>query len=109
MEQAPRCCDVVEQASRLLGGRAAPPHPCEARGDRASGSSHNPQQAPRCCASALGVIARSAPPKAVRDEAIGPLNPSHGIIFERSRLAFPETLWTAVTDCHVATCGRSSQ
>jgi len=55
------------------------------------------------------VIARSAPPKVVRDEAIGPLNPSHGSVFERSRLAFPEALWAAVTDCHVATCGRSSQ
>jgi len=39
---------------------------------------------------ALGVIARSAPPQAVRDAAIGPLCPSRGSVFERSRLAFSE-------------------
>jgi len=55
------------------------------------------------------VIARSAPPKAVRDEAIGPLNTSRGSVFERSRLAFSETQWAAETDCNVATYGRSSQ
>jgi len=59
--------------------------------------------------SAYSVIARSALPKAVRDAAIGPLCPSRGSVFERSRLAFPETRWAAVTDCHVATYGRSSQ
>jgi len=46
---------------------------------------------------------------AVRDEAIGPLNPSRDSVFERSRLASSEARRAAVTDCHVATCGRSSQ
>jgi len=47
--------------------------------------------------------------RAVRDEAIGPLNPSRGSVFERSRLASSETRRAAATDCHVATYGRSSQ
>jgi len=58
---------------------------------------------------ALGVIARNAPPQAGRDAAIGPLNPSRGSVFELSRFAFPEARRVSVTDCHVATYGRSSQ
>jgi len=57
----------------------------------------------------LGVIARSAPPQAGHDVAIGLWNASHNGFCGRSRFALLGVQRVAVTDCHVATCGRSSQ